>query len=565
MKLKDIKYTRPDFDKLFDQAMSYVDSMEKAQSKDEYFSSLKKFYDLVANYQEMATLASVRHTINTKDEYYDEENRLCDNFNPRFQEVFNKLSKVRLESKFRPDFESEYGTTITKRDELDKDTFKPSIVEDRIKETELASRYQKLIASAKIDFQGEERNLSQMSFFYESPDRKVRKQANEKVQEWFSNNLEELDDIYDQLVQVRTKIAKELGFESYDEVAYRQMGRIDWDKKAAKKYREQIVKYVVPLTSKLYAEQAERIGIEDMKYYDVPLKFLSGNPMPIGDEPVLVNAAQKMYRELSKETGEFFDKMVECEMMDLTTKEGKAAGGYMTSLPVTKLPVIFSNFNGTSGDVDVLTHEAGHAFQGYVTRNMYPPENAMGAMEIAETHSMSMEYFTHPWMKNFFGKDTEKYYYSHVASSLMFLPYGASIDEFQEWAYENPSATPKERRAKYRELEKKYLPHIDYDGNEYLENGGRWQRQLHVYLYPMYYLDYTIAQINAFQFFAWDMKDHEQAWQAYLKLCNLGGKYPTVETVEKVGLKNPFEEGTMKPIMEELEKYLDSLDKNQIK
>lgn len=565
MKFKDLEYKRPDFEEVLKLANLHVTNMEHASTKEEYFKSFEDFTKLTDHYVEMSTIAYFRHTVDTKDEFYDAEQKAYDEFAPRLQEVFNKLSKVRLASKFRKDFEEAYGDTITKKDELEKDIFDPSIIEDRVKESELGNKYQKLIASAKIDFQGEKMNISQITAFFESTDREVRKEAYEKVFGWFDENREELDQIYDELVKLRTVIAKKLGFESYDQIAYRSMGRIGWDKTDARKYRDQIVRYIVPLTQKLYKEQAERIGISDFKYYDTALTFLSGNPKPVGEEPVLVEAAQKMYRELSPETGEFFDKMVEGEMMDLTTKDGKAAGGYMTSLPETGMPLIFSNFNGTSADVDVLTHEAGHAFQGYVTRNVYPRENASSPMEIAETHSMSMEYFTHPWMENFFGEDTEKYYYSHVVDSLKFLPYGASIDEFQEWVYENPEVTPEERRAKYREIEKKYLPHLDYDGFEYLENGGKWQRQLHVYLYPMYYLDYTIAQINAFQYFAWSLEDQEAAWASYLKLCELGGRYPTVETLEKVGLKNPFEEGTMKPVVEGLEKYLDSLDKSKIK
>lgn len=565
MKFKDIQYKRPDLEKLYTDAISYVSNMENAETSQDFFKNFEDFSKLMDHFNEMATIAYFRHTINTNDEFYEKEQQAYDEFTPRLHEAINKLSKVRLSSIFRPEFEEKYGDTITKKDELEKDIFKPSIIEDRVKEAELQTKYQKLVASAKIDFKGQKMNISQVTAYYEDLDRDVRKDAHEKVFNWFEEHVEELDQIYDELVKLRTQIAKKLGFESYDQVAYRSMGRIGWDKTDARKYRKQIEKYIVPLVSKLYKEQAKRIGVEDMKYYDLPLTFLTGNPKPIGDEPVLVDAAQKMYRELSKETGEFFDKMVEYEIMDLTTKDGKAAGGYMEFLPETKMPLIFSNFNNTSADVDVLTHEAGHAFQGYVTRDVFPRDNALGSMEIAETHSMSMEYFTHPWMKNFFGEDIEKYYYSHVVDSLKFLPYGASIDEFQEWAYENPDVTPKERRAKYREIEKKYLPHLDYDDNKYLEEGGKWQRQLHVYLYPMYYLDYTIAQINAFQYFVWDLKDHEKAWESYLKLCSLGGRYPTVETLEKVGLKNPFEEGTMKPVVEELEKYLDTLDKSKIK
>ena len=196
---------------------------------------------------------------------------------------------------------------------------------------------------------------------------------------------------------------------------------------------------------------------------------------------------------------------------------------------------------------------------------MYPSENNDLTMEIAETNSMSMEFFTHPWMENFFGKDTEKYYYNHVIDALKFIPYGASIDEFQEFVYENPNVSPEERRRKYREIEKKYLPHLDYDGNDYLENGGRWQRQLHVYNYPFYYIDYTIAQVNAFQYFIKDMENHEKAWESYLKLCKLSAKLPTKETLKEVGLESPFEEGTIAKITPQLRKYLESLDMEKIK
>jgi len=366
-------------------------------------------------------------------------------------------------------------------------------------------------------------------------------------------------------VSVRQRIAEKLGYKNFIPVAYARMGRTDWTPEDAKVYRAQIVESVVPLTQKLYREQSKRIGIPDMKNYDYQLEFLSGNPKPQGDEPYLVSHAKKMYGELSPETDAFFGVMTSQELMDLTTKPGKANGGYMTFLPDYKVPFIFSNFNGTSGDVDVLTHEAGHAFQGWLQRDVELSAIADYTSEVAEIHSMSMEFFTHPWMEGFFGPDTEKYYYSHVVDALKFLPYGASIDEFQEWVYENVDATPEQRRAKYREIEKKYLPHLDYDGMKFLEKGGRWQKQLHVYLYPFYYLDYTLSQICALQYFAWDRKDHQKAWESYLTLCHESGRLPFKQLVPKSGLKSPFVNGTIALVTPELEKYLDGLDKSKIR
>lgn len=565
MKFNEIKYESPDFEGLLKLMKTKLDELENANSKEEYFGLLKDISDKSAEFEEQYVLAYIRNTINKKDEFYEKEIEMFDEQLPKFSELDNRLKNIRLGSKFRSDFEKEFGKMVTAKDELQKDIFKPSIIEDRINENKLTNEYQKLMGTAIIEFDGESKNLSQMVYYTQSKDREVRKSAFQKVSDWFAENKDKFDGIYDELVKVRHEIAKKLGFESYAEVAYRSMGRVDWDRNDAKKYRDQISEYIVPLNQKLYKEQSERIGIKELKYYDIPLMFLSGNPTPVGEKKELVEAAKVMYKELSPETHEFFTEMIEKDMMDLTAKDGKVPGGYMTFLPITKLPFIFSNFNGTSHDVDVLTHEAGHAFQGYVTRDVYPRENASAGMEIMETHSISMEYFTHPWMHFFFGEDTEKYLYSHVVSSLYFLPYGASIDEFQEFVYDNPQLTPEERNTKYREIEKKYLPHIDYDGNEYLESGARWQRQGHVYEMPFYYLDYTIAQINAFQFFINDMENHQDAWNKYLELCKLGGSIGTKEVIKKAGLSDPFDEGVIYKITKELEKYLETLNKEKIK
>src|SRR5574344_1079667 len=565
MKFKDLQYKRPDFDQDLQSLNQYLDTLENAENSEEFFDAHKKYEDKMAQFAEMYTIAYIRNSIDTRDEFYEKEVEAFDQIIPKFSQVGNRLQNIRLTSKFRKEFEDKYGSNITKTDELQKNIFKPEIMEDRVEEAKLTQEYQKLTGTAEFDFEGKTYNLSSFSPVLQDKDRARRKAAQETMTKWLEERKEDFDRIYDELVKIRTRIANKLGFDSYIDVAYRSFGRTDWDRNDAKNYRDQIYKYIVPLAQKYYKEQAKRIGIEDMKYYDLNLNFISGNPTPKGDEEHLVKLAKEMYAELSPETEEFFNKMVENEMMHLSSQTGKAPGGYMTSLPVTKLPFIFANFNGTAHDAEVLTHEAGHAFQGYLVRDVYPSDNQSACMEIMETHSMSMEYFTHPWMKEFFKEDTEKFLYNHVVGSIQFLPYGASIDEFQEWVYDNPQASPKERNAKFRQIQKKYNPEIDYEDNHFMEEGRRWQRQGHVYSSPFYYLDYTIAQVNAFQFFVMDMENHKDAWQKYLDLCKLGGKYGTKETIEKVGLKNPFEEETFKYIVPKLEEYIESLNHSKIK
>ena len=263
-----------------------------------------------------------------------------------------------------------------------------------------------------------------------------------------------------------------------------------------------------------------------------------------------------MYEDLSKETGEFFKFMQENHLMDLVAKKGKAGGGYCTFIEDYKAPFIFSNFNGTSGDIDVLTHEAGHAFQVYSSRHFEIPEYYWPTYEACEIHSMSMEFFTWPWMDLFFKEDTDKYKFSHLSDALLFLPYGVSVDEFQHWVYENPEATPKERKLQWREIEKKYLPHKDYEGNDYLENGGFWQRQGHIYNSPFYYIDYTLAQICAFQFWKRSRENQEEAWADYVKLCKLGGSMSFTKLVEAANLISPFEDGCVESVVGEIETWL---------
>ncbi len=564
-KFSEMKYARPDFDRVYAELKALLGQLEGAKTREAFFAALKELDRQGRALATQATLCQIRHTINTKDEFYTAEQDVMDEALPRFQEIATETARVTLDSPYREEVAKAYGPHLLEKFEVQLKTFRPEIVPDLVEENKLSSEYEKLMASAQIEFEGEKRNLSGLIPFMESTDRGMRKRANDAHWNWIASHQETLDGLYGKLVRVRQRIAEKLGYKNFIPVAYARMGRTDWTPEDAKVYRAQIVESVVPLTQKLYREQAGRIGIPDMKNYDYQLEFLSGNPKPQGGETYLVSHAKAMYRELSPETDEFFGVMTGQELMDLTTRPGKANGGYMTFLPDYKVPFIFSNFNGTSGDVDVLTHEAGHAFQGWLQRDVELSAISDYTSEVAEIHSMSMEFFTHPWMEGFFGPDTEKYYYSHVVDALKFLPYGASIDEFQEWVYENVDAAPAQRRAKYREIEKKYLPHLDYDGLDFLENGGRWQKQLHVYLYPFYYLDYTLSQVCAFQYFVWDMKEHEKAWNSYLTLCRESGRLPFKQLVPKAGLKSPFVNGTIAEVTPALEKFLDWLDKSKIR
>ena len=244
--------------------------------------------------------------------------------------------------------------------------------------------------------------------------------------------------------------------------------------------------------------------------------------------------------------------MKENELFDVIGRKTKKQGGYMTFIPNYHSPFIFANFNGTSGDVDVITHECGHAFQGYVTRNEEIREYTDITMETAEVHSMSMEYFTGKWMNLFFGDRMDDYLAMQLEDSAAFVPYGCMVDEFQHIVYENPDMTPAQRKEAWMKLESQYRPHIDYGNDPYYAKGGFWQKQLHIFLCPIYYIDYVLASICAMEFKVMMDEDFEQAWANYYKLCQLSAKDFFTGLLPQAGLESPFEDGCIEKLVDSL-------------
>ena len=455
MKFKDFKYERLDLEELEKELDVLIDGFESSETFEIQSDYFDKINTIKLKIGTMGNLVYVRHSIDTNDEFYKAEQDFLDEEMPKFEKVLNRFEKALVAAKFRKELEEKWGSQLFNLIEMSLDTFSEDIIEDLVEENKTSGEYSKLIASAKIDFEGEVRNLSQLSPFRQSKDRAMRKKAEEAFYNFFEENEDKFDDIYDRLVKIRTRMAKKLGYKNYIELGYKRMCRSDYNAEDVKGYRDQIYKEVVPVVVDIKERQRSRLGYDEFKYYDDGFKFLSGNATPKGDPQWIVDNGQKMYGELSEETKEFFDLMIERELMDLESKEGKMSGGYCTFFDDYKVPFIFSNFNGTSGDIDVLTHEAGHAFQTYRSRNLGLSEYDFPTYEAAEIHSMSMEFITWPWMDLFFEEDVDKYRFSHLSGCLEFLPYGVSVDEFQHFVYGNPEASPKERKDKWREIEKK--------------------------------------------------------------------------------------------------------------
>ena len=554
MKFSEMPYKRIDMDEVKKTYRDIIDRTKAAGSGEEQFEIHREYYKFMDDIRTSMELAMIRHDIDTTDEFYEKESDFYDEVTPIINQYENEYGQVLYDSPYREYLESKIGRVTFKNIEIANKAFDEKIIPLMQEENALSSRYSKLIATAKIPFEGEIYNLSLMKKFQTSPDREVRRKAWKAVSDYFLSVTDEIDEIYDKMVKNRTEQARQLGYENYVELGYYRMNRNCYDKEMVENFRKQVKEYFVPFANKLHEQRRARIGVDKLSYIDTDVYFTNGNPAPTGTSEEILAAGQKMYGELSPQTKEFFDFMMENELFDVLGRKTKRQGGYMTYIPNFKSPFIFANFNGTSGDVDVITHECGHAFQGYIVRDEEIREFADITMETAEIHSMSMEYFTYNWMELFFGDRKDDYLKMHLEDSSAFVPYGCMVDEFQHIVYENPDMTPAERKAAWAGLEKVYRPHMDYEEDPFFGKGGFWQRQPHIFGSPFYYIDYCLASVCAMQFKAMMDEDFGKAWENYYKLCKLSARDFFTNVIMEAGLKNPFEDGCIKNLVDKFEK-----------
>ncbi len=563
MNFSEMAYERPDLEDLKQQTAALTGRLKEAPSYTAAREVFLQMDQLQKHISTLSSLASIRHSIDTRDEYYDGEAKFWNAALPELQEYQQEWTLALLGSPYRKAFEAEYGNLMFLNAEIELKTFSPEIIPQLQRENDLVQEYEKLLASAQIPFDAQSRarnaaaedpatgspaagntaaenpatenpmagdadtthvgdgeagaksdgmkmyTLSQMTPFKSAPDDAMRLRAWKAEGQWYKDNQEKLDELYDELVHLRDEMGRKLGYDGYTELGYYRMGRNCYSKEDVERFRSAVQKYLVPVADEIYREQAKRLGKEyPMSFADNALEFRSGNPRPCGTPDEILSQGRRFYDELSPETGAFFRMMLDDGLMDVLSTEGKEGGGYCTSIPDYGVPFIFANFNGTQGDVEVVTHEAGHAFAYYMNRDRVPMSTCWPGMEACEVHSMSMEFLSWPWAEGFFGKDTRKFRYSHLASALTFIPYGTMVDHFQHIMFEKPDMTPAERHGVWKELLGIYMPWVKLDGEiPFYSEGEGWQRQHHIYSFPFYYIDYCLAQTVSLEFWAMMQKE----------------------------------------------------------
>lgn len=561
MKVCDIPYERYSVERALQAYKTAIADINGAKSASEALAARKALLNELTELNTSGALSYMRWSCNTKDEFYKAEKEYYDQNLPLLSGVQIDYIKAMLNSPFRAEIEKSLDKPIYKSYEVSLKAIDERVIPEMQEESEIVNEYATFMSEFTVEFRGEKMPFTLLKRYMEDKDRETRRQAFEALGEVFEQNADLLDGIYDRLVKVRTRMAQKMGYKNYVELGYNRMGRICYDRDMVEGFRENVLNDVVPVVSRIRTERAKKMGIDDLMLYDYGVCFENGDPQPTLTAEGMFKAGREMYRKMSAETGEFIDMMIENDAFDVLSREGKWGGGYCTEFAKYKQPFILANFNGTSGDVDVLTHEAGHAFASYLAfKNGLDSEDPLG-METAETHSMSMEFLCWRFIDKFFGDRANDYKYKHLLDSLSFLTYGIIVDAFQHVVYEHPELTPAERNAEWNKLEQKFRPYLSTKGMKYFEKGTRWQYQMHIFESPFYYIDYCLAQSNALQFLFASQENYADAFARYYAFTSKYGSEYFTDMLKEAGIKSPFEKGALKEVALKSEKLLAELSK----
>ncbi len=561
MKVSEMPYQRITVEEFKEQADKIIEKIKAAKSAEDLKAARDEYNKISEDVDTAASLANCRFTLNTRDEFYNAEMDYYDNAMPLFSEIENEYKKAMLDSRYRAEAEKLINPRVFKGFEMSLKTFSPEVIEDLQQENALVTRYSKFMGELAFEFEGEKMPLSVLRGKLEDDSRDVRRKAAEAIGKTMEANAETFDEIFDGLVKIRTQIARKLGYKNFVELGYYRMGRVDYDEKMVAAFRKSVETDIVPAVAELKERIRNRLGLDKIMYYDDAISVTGEMPRPVIDTPAIFDNALKMYHDMKPEIGDFMQRMLDAEAFDVEARDGKFGGGYCTTFAKYKQPFILANFNGTSGDIDVITHEFGHALAADYMFKYAEPDYPTG-METHECHSMSMEFLCHKWMNDFFGASADKYRYKHTVDALSFIPYGVIVDEFQHIVYEKPELTPAERKAEYLKLESKYRPYLSFEGIPYLEQGTRWQYQMHIFESPFYYIDYCIAQCVALGFLCLSRDDFDSSLEKYVDFLKSTGGVSLTELIENAGLTSPFADKALQKTADGAAKVIKELEQN---
>ncbi len=562
MKFSQYPYKRPDFIKAIAQVKQWKTQFVAATSSEEQVQIIKQHLQLEGQVDMARSLAGVRSDLNAKDTFYQEEVQFLDQQMPIFKNEVNNLECQIVQSSYRKELEKEFGKQFfTILDQSTQTINKKTISIDQ-ELGKLTNTYMEGYSQSMISYEGKKLPMGALFPFMTDKDRAVRIKAKDAYTQFSESVFEKNADLFGQLVQKRHEKAQALGYENYIPLRYLELSRSDYTQKQVEQFRKHIKTYFIPIALELRERRRKHFGVDFLDFYDSGLKFKDGNPKPKGSIQELLVKAGQMFKELSSETDHFFQSMVTNELMDVETREGKYPGGYNGLVSVDGASFILANFNGTSSDIQVLTHEVGHALQTNLSKEVakktyyyYFPTT-----DIAEIHSTAMELFTLSWQELFFEEKADKFRFAKISGQIFNLLDFCTGDEFQQFVYEHPHCSTEERSTKYAQIEKSYYPYLTkeyYHNQGYYIKGKSWVGVPHFITMPFYYIDYGLASICALQLWQRSQTDFKGAWKDYVNLCKAGGSRSYFELLEIANLQSPFEEETIASVAGFVKEWLD--------
>lgn len=514
---------------------------------------------------ENAAWRYINYTRNTEDPEIKEKYLFFINeIQPKVAPFANQLDKKLVESPFVNKLEDKAYQVYLRGAKNDIELFREENIPLNVQIEEKAQQYAEIQSQMSIEFRGEEFTLQQAAKFLKESDREVRKEVYDKIVNRRAQDVEKLDQLFTELVALRHQVAKNAGFDNYRDYKFKALGRFDYTLEDVFAFHKSVREEIVPLAVHLLAEKEKELGISPLKPYDLDAEPAGQKPLePYKTSRELLDKSIETFSKLHPALGKYLSIMDEKGLLDLDSRKGKAPGGYNYPLDESGVAFIFMNASGKFRDMITMMHEGGHAVHSFLTRNLHLSAFKHTPSEVAELASMSMELLTMDHWNNFFTdeKDLVRAKKEQLEGIIESLPWIATVDKFQNWIYTNPTHTVEERHDAWQKIYFEFHPKgVDFTGYEQNTRIG-WQRQLHIYEVPFYYIEYGIAQLGALAVWKNYKEDPEKGLVHYLEALKLGYTRPVPEIYETAGIKFDFSLGYIQQLADFLKHELEQLEK----
>lgn len=506
---------------------------------------------------EERALRSVLYTTQTDNAVYERSfQEFIQELEPRLKAAKFELDRKFVASPAKDLLPGDFYRVLVRSRTNGVSLFREENLELEKQDSELAQRYQKTCGALVVSYAGAERTLQQMERFQEEPDRHVREEAWALSEKTRLAVVGELNQIYDDEVKVRAAVAKNAGFPDFRDYTFRKLERFDYTPEDCYEFHAAVEKHFVPLRRQLDRQRAQSLGVDKLRPWDLEVDPEGRPPLrPFDDASELVGGCSKVFRAVDPEFAGYFQRLADLNLLDLESRKGKAPGGYQTVFANLRLPFIFTNAVGMDKDVRTLCHEAGHSFHTSLVRSKdFPLDYLFGyGAEIAEVASISMELISGEHYEGVFydAKGARRSNHDEAADMVRLLCWIATVDSFQHWVYTNPDHTREEREEEWLKVFRRFKGLESWEGYEESER-NRWQRQLHLFEYPFYYIEYGIATLGALGIWTRYRREPKEAIAAYRRALSLGGSRPLPELFEAAGLPWGFGASVVERYAEEL-------------